>query len=154
MIIKLRDLEELGYSEFAGTQSASAFGVEEAGAEIAGELSYSLEAGVSDGGFWARGTLRLPVILCCVNCLEKFTTEISVPDFAMQTELDGMDWIDLTEWLREDILLNLPPYPKCDSDGGKICPVRFTPVEHAPVIEEKPAEGSVWSALDEITRKN
>ena len=29
--------------------------------------------------------------------------------------------VDLTPFMREDILLNLPAHPHCDRDGGRIC---------------------------------
>lgn len=153
MIVKLRELE-YGPSEFSGEVSAEFLDIEDVNTQLAGNLFYDLEVGVSDGGFWAHGSLRLPVLLTCVNCLEKFETEIVVSDFGMQTELDGKEQIDLTEWLREDILLNLPPYPKCDLGGEKTCPIRFTPVEYAPVVNEKPADSSAWSALDKIEKQN
>src|SRR2546423_9102190 len=46
-----------------------------------------------------------------------FRSEIKVPAFALHTELHGPENIDITPFLREDILLNLPPYPHCDRDG-------------------------------------
>jgi uncharacterized protein len=86
-----------------------------------GPLHYNLDVGVSDGALWANGAITQKVELGCVACLEKFEHEISVPAFALHTELHGPETVDITPFMREDILLNLPPYPRCDRDGGRAC---------------------------------
>ena len=51
--------------------------------------------------------------------------------------------------MREDVLLNLPPYPHCDRDGGRVCPVpeeRVTAANDEP-LEVRPPD---WSALDKL----
>jgi uncharacterized metal-binding protein YceD (DUF177 family) len=72
-------------------------------------LRYNLDVGISSGAFWASGTLAQPVELRCVSCLETFTHTIEVHAFAVHIELTGPETIDLTPFMREDILLNLPP---------------------------------------------
>jgi uncharacterized metal-binding protein YceD (DUF177 family) len=86
-----------------------------------GPLHYNLDLGVSDGALWANGAITQKVELRCVACLEKFEHEISVPAFALHTELHGPETVDITPFMREDILLNLPAYPRCDRDGGRAC---------------------------------
>jgi len=86
-----------------------------------GPLKYDLNAGVSGGALWLQGSLQQTVELECVSCLERFAHEIHVPDFALHTELTGPEAVDISPYLREDILLNLPPYPHCDRDGGNVC---------------------------------
>ncbi len=86
-----------------------------------GALRYALDVGVSAGALWAQGAIAQTVELSCVGCLDKFEHEISVPAFALHTELRGPETIDITPFLREDILLNLPAYPHCDRDGGRTC---------------------------------
>jgi uncharacterized metal-binding protein YceD (DUF177 family) len=86
-----------------------------------GPMRYSLDLGVSDGALWANGTIAQTVELSCVACLEKFEHEIRVPAFALHTELRGPETVDITPFMREDILLNLLPYPHCDRDGGRVC---------------------------------
>ena len=83
-----------------------------------GPMRYNLDLGISDGALWANGTLAQTVELSCVACLEKFEHEIKVPAFALHTELRGPETVDITPFMREDILLNLPPYPHCDREGG------------------------------------
>ncbi len=114
-----------------------------------GPLRYQLDVGISEGALWANGELTQPVELRCVRCLETFPFEIVAKDFALHTDLTGPELIDLTPFMREDILLNLPPYPHCDREGGRICPV-------PEVIKQTKADGVLaepppdWSALDKL----
>ena len=113
-----------------------------------GPMRYSLDLGVSDGALWANGTIAQTVELSCVACLEKFDYEIKVPAFALHTELHGPENVDITPFMREDILLNLPPYPHCDRDGGRVC--------KGATVETTSDDGTAkaaWSALDKLKLK-
>ena len=85
-------------------------------------VRYSLDVGVSDGGLFATGRIAVDLDLTCVSCLEHFTLPLHVDNFACQVELTGPEEIDLTEALKEDILLALPPHPRCDWSGKEKCP--------------------------------
>ena len=91
------------------------------GVRCAGPMKYEIEVGVAEDSLWANGVLRQPVELTCVGCLEKFVHEIKVPAFAVHTELRGPETVDLSPFMREDLLLNLPAHPRCDADGGRKC---------------------------------
>jgi uncharacterized metal-binding protein YceD (DUF177 family) len=87
----------------------------------AGPMRYSIDLGVAEGALWVNGSLKQPVELSCVACLEKFVHEIRIPSFALHTELHGPETVDLSPFMREDILLNLPAHPRCDREGGRTC---------------------------------
>ncbi len=110
----------------------------------AGPLSYKLDIGVGEGSLWASGSLSQPVELRCVSCLEKFGHEIKIPAFAVHTELRGPEIIDLTPFIREDLLLNLPPHPHCDRNGDRVCKAPRSATKPEP--KRKPD----WSALDRL----
>jgi uncharacterized metal-binding protein YceD (DUF177 family) len=113
-----------------------------------GPMRYSLDLGVSDGALWASGTIAQMVELSCVACLEQFEHEINVSAFALHTELHGPETVDITPFMREDILLNLPPYPHCDRDGGRVC--KAAKVETSGDTGTGKAD---WSALDKLKLK-
>ena len=116
-----------------------------------GPLRYALEVGVSEGALWARGSLAQPVELPCVSCLERFAHTIKVPDFALHMDLVGPETIDLGPSIREDLLLNLPAYPHCDRDGGRVCPAPQKQPERTEVDEKlEEARKPDWSALDKL----
>jgi uncharacterized protein len=115
----------------------------------AGPLRYSLDVGISEGALWASGSLAQPVELECVACLEHFEHTIEVPEFAVHQDLAGPEVVDLTPAAREDILLNLPPYPRCDRHGGRICPKPT--VQHlADADEQSEQPKRDWGALDKL----
>jgi uncharacterized metal-binding protein YceD (DUF177 family) len=77
--------------------------------------------------------------------LEKFVYEIRVPAFAAHTELPGPETVNLTPFIREDLLLNLPAHPRCNRDGNRVCKAKLPePVEQ----DTKPKLD--WSALDKL----
>ena len=117
--------------------------------QCAGPLRYALDLGISGHALWAKGELTQPVELHCVRCLEAFPFDLRVKDFAVHLELSGPEMVDLTPFMREDLLLNLPAYPHCDREGGRVCPVpevlrRKTSDE---VLEARPPD---WNALDQL----
>jgi uncharacterized metal-binding protein YceD (DUF177 family) len=114
-----------------------------------GPLSYKIDIGVSGGALWATGSLRQKVELQCVACLEKFVHKLSVPAFAMRTELQGPETIDLTPFMREDLLLNLPAHPRCDRDGGRVCKA----AQAQPATQDTNRK-SDWSELDKLNIEN
>jgi uncharacterized metal-binding protein YceD (DUF177 family) len=114
-------------------------------------LHYDIEIGLSDGSLWANGSLKQPVELSCVSCLEKFDYEIKVPAFALHTELHGPETVDLTPFMREDILLNLPAHPRCDREGGRVCKAASATLNIANESEAKREHD--WEALDKLKLK-
>jgi uncharacterized protein len=113
-----------------------------------GPLRYSLDLGISEGSLWATGSLAQPVELKCVRCLEPFKFDIEVKAFSIHHELAGPEVIDLTPYVREDILLNLPAHPHCDREGGRTCPAAVAaPAAPAEADGKRPPD---WSALDKL----
>jgi len=121
-----------------------------------GPVHYSLDVGLSGDGLFATGTLEVELERECVNCLEKFTYPLRVADFATQVELNGQEIVDLTPQVREDILLNLPNYPRCDWDGRKVCEgaLKFRKTAGDTAERELPAPASeAWNELDKLRVK-
>jgi uncharacterized protein len=131
-----------------GDEDCPLHDLEEEGIRCAGRLHYTIDLGVAGGALWARGSLSQPVELSCVSCLEKFVHEIQVPGFAVHTELQGPETVDLTPFMREDLLLNLPAHPRCDRDGNRICNAK-----QPETAEQDTKRKSDWSALDKLKLK-
>ncbi len=121
-------------------------------ARSAGPIAYSLDIGLSDGGLFSTGTLSVPLDLECVACLERFPFTLEIADFACQVELTGRETVDLTEYIREDTLLALPPHPHCDWSGERDCKGSFrqkTETADEPLSDTR----EVWGALDQLKLK-
>ena len=136
-----------------GEESAHILGLQDESVEVLTPISYVLDIGLSHGGLFATGALATDLEMECVCCLNRFRFPLRVPNFAVQVELSNAESVDLTENLREDILLALPPYPHCDWDGARPCPgVRVI----AQIREQEPAaepEGeNPWATLDRLNQ--
>lgn len=147
MKVHLRQIPTEGL-HLEGEESCPIPDLEKDGVVCAGPLQYSLDLGITEGALWANGSLIQPVELACVACLQRFAHTIRVPQFALHTELGGPEEVDLTPFVREDILLSLPAYPRCDRDGGKVCPAPPRTPEPDPEVTE--ARKPDWSALDKL----
>ena len=114
-------------------------------------VRYALDIGLSDGGLFATGKLAVDLNVECVACTKKFTYPLRINDFAMQKELHGPEIVDLTDQMREDILLALPPYPRCDWNGQSVCKGAAREIIET---TESPSESHTWDELDKLKFKS
>ncbi|HEY0789823.1 MAG TPA: hypothetical protein VGD78_02055 [Chthoniobacterales bacterium] len=113
-------------------------------------VAYDVEVGVSGSSLFATGRLSVTLEMECVSCLRRFRHDLVVPDFAAQIDVTGPEVVDLTPYVREDILLVLPAHPRCDWDGKTICPGPRTDG----LRTEEPAQvPSAWDALADLDLK-
>ena len=130
-----------------GEDPASVLDLHDPTTQPCGPLRYALDVGLSEGGLFATGHLEGDFRLQCVKCLEPFEYKVEVPNFACQVELEGAEEVDLTESLREDIVLALPAHPHCDWSGSKRCSgLHVLPEQPLPAETPRP----VWDALDNL----
>jgi uncharacterized protein len=150
MKVHLRQIPDEGL-HLEGEEDCPIADVETEDMVCAGPMRYSLDVGVSEGALWGNGSLAQPVKVRCVACLEQFEHTVEVPDFAIHTDLGGPEVIDLTPYAREDILLNLPAYPRCDRSGDRVCPAADKLQELSGANDDaNPARKPDWSALDKL----
>jgi uncharacterized protein len=123
------------------------------GVRCTGPLRYALDLGISEGALWATGSLAQPVELTCVRCLEPFLFDIEAKAFSIHLDLTGPELIDLTPYLREDILLNLPAHPHCDREGGRVCPAQKVTEEGTAPPDADEKRQPDWSVLDKLKLK-
>lgn len=88
-------------------------------------LKYQLEVQELDDSLLVQGKLTLLLDCECVRCLKAFEHRVEFKDWACLIPLKGEeavkvdgDTVDLTPFLREDILLELPQHPLCKPDCG------------------------------------
>ena len=105
--------------------------------QFTGPLAYNLTAESLDDALLVRGELALPLELTCVRCLKKFSSPLRLDDWACHLPLTGEDavsvsndLVNLTPYVREDILLTLPQHPLCETEcGGLKLPKRKAPAK-------------------------
>lgn len=144
-----------------GEEKGDILDIQDALVRPLGPVRYSLDVGLSDGGLFATGELEADIEFECVVCLERFEQTLRVPNFAVQVDLGTSESVDLTEEVREDILLALPYHPHCDWDGKKACTgMRHATLEQGAQPSADPSENegggpgekNPWATLDELTK--
>ena len=86
-------------------------------------LHYDLQAEELADSVLVQGKLELTLDCECVRCLKSFEKTIELPNWALHLPLEGEektvvenDCIDLTPFVREDMLLEFPQHPLCRPD--------------------------------------
>lgn len=106
-----------------------------------GGVRYRLKAQVFGTELLVRGRLEQDFDLVCSRCGKDFDDTIRVEDFTASFEVaENSPEVDVTEEIRESVLLELPNFPLCD--------------ENCVGIEQKsemPTDDR-WGALDALTK--
>ena len=152
MIIQLDKLPEQGMT-FEGAEPPDVLALEQS-AEFHpdGPLEYDLYVQLVDGVLIVRGTVSAAMRGCCARCTQIFSTTVSDSGFLRDySDLQDMEEVDITEDLREAILLNLPRFPLCDETCRGLCPQCGTDLNEEPCGCSKGETGGAWDALDNLS---
>jgi uncharacterized protein len=86
-------------------------------------LIYNLEVEKLDKGLLVRGKLGMVLDCQCVRCLKPFGYRLKLEEWAAHLPLEGEeaveiinDCVDLTPFIRDDILLAFPQHPLCEAE--------------------------------------
>ena len=118
-------------------------------------LRYDLTVELLNDAVLATGSMVLPLECECARCLKKFASEIRLAGWAVHLPLEGEDkvsvendCVDLTPFIREDILLDFPQHPLCKPEcaGLKSKTARAAKARPKPSLE-------VWAKLDKLKLK-
>lgn len=158
LVIELRSLPAEG-KDLAGSLPPSFFGLAESDTiQAISPLRFSLHVEKDDGDLLVSGELEATFSLQCGRCTESFPHRIHLTDYATELEIGEGLTIDLTEALREDMLLALPSYPRCE-DGNvqpRECPAqgRFQSASDDGASDQPPRQDrAVWEVLDQLQKK-
>jgi uncharacterized protein len=135
------------------------------GVELARPLEVDLEARSVGEGVLLRGTLRTTVRLACRRCLSP--VEKDVDEEVNLLFVEGMgedddtggevyplpprgDEVDLTEAVREQVLLDMPEYALCREECRGLCPTCGANLNEGACECVPEAAPSPWEALRQI----
>ncbi len=153
LVVNLRHLEEHNVS-LCGELPVDELDVE-TGDEmihVTQPLRYDLEIQKLEGSLLVRGSLRFALECQCVRCLKPFTRELELKGWTCHLPFEGEDQVtvsndcvDLTPFVREDMLLEFPQHPLCKPDCGGLKTKIGRARENADEITP-----SAWSELDKL----
>jgi uncharacterized protein len=152
MRINLREIPEEGVS-LHGELLEDIFQLEPVHPQPSSPVRYELQAEIVGETVVVRGCLEVDFGMTCVRCLDPFRFHVHLPETLYAEEIAGRETIDLTECIREDILLALPDHPHCEeADPPRICPAQGLFEAPAESADEKAGGGSQgrrpWADLE------
>lgn len=127
--------------------------------QAAGPLNYDITVIRDEDSLIITGEISALFELQCGRCTERFQTEITLNPYGQDIPLENDSHVDLTSTLREDILLALPNYPRCETGTvtPRECPAdgQFDAPQESPESQsDQPENGKVWEALDHLNKPN
>ena len=129
------------------------FGVQDEMIRLEKPLKYDLQVEQLHDSVLVTGSLKLVLDCECVRCLKPFAYKLEMKGWALHLPLEGEDkvsvlndCIDLTPFVREDMLIEFPQHPLCKPECAGL--KKKTKVQKAGAEEEKPP--SPWTELDKL----
>ena len=153
--VNLRHLEEHGIHLQGELPVAGLdLGVNDELIRVERPLRYDLAVERLNNAVLVTGSLVLPLDCDCARCLKKFKTELKLAGWALHLPLEGEDQVpvdndcvDLTPFIREDILLDFPRHPLCRPEcAGLKNKARQSQAGENPAL-------NVWAELDKLKLK-
>ena len=83
-------------------------------------FAYDLKVSKVSNELLIRGEVELPLSCVCDSCLQDFDHSVVTDDICHVIE-NPPDTVDLTNYIREDILLAVPQIYVCDDDCKGLC---------------------------------
>lgn len=121
IVIRIHTLDK-NWKEFAGTEPSSFLEIEDSEMmSFPVAMNYELRASLVNGGVLVEGRVWTEIEAQCGRCLERFRREVvndGVCHFYSEPEDDELD---ISEDLREDMVLMLPLNPLCNDDCKGLC---------------------------------
>ena len=120
-------------------------------------LTYDLTVRLDDGDVIVEGTVAASFSIQCCRCANRMPWRVILDPYLTCDHQEGHT-LDLTSQLREDILLALPGYPRCEESNVEPQPCQtegaFAPEsDFIPLTGEEPSDTpkpNVWEALDRL----
>lgn len=160
LIIDLATLPEEGEA-FAGELDGALFDLPKGDALSVGPMQYDLWVQRFESELLATGSISAPFEFTCVVTLKPFVKTIRLPQAAVSIEIGNSGQIDISEALREEILIEFPTDPRCDEgDVPEPCEIdsRYLAVDKPGQDDLSIAPRSEgddrWSALNDLTGLN
>ena len=157
LIIQLEDFPEEG-RYLQGEVDGAVFGIDNDEIRSAGPIRYEFDTQLYENELVLRGSLATEFDMRCNRCLAHFAYTAEIPDLTLSFDVKGKACLDVTEALREELVLVLPSYPKCEHAGldceenDIIRDFRLAKDPETGVELPTPSGNSVWDALDKLPK--
>ena len=145
----------------SGTEDAAFLELDEAGGfpcEIIGKVRYDLNASLARRDLLVTGSALVSIKTQCALCLKEITVEAGSREICIFREKVPDEIVDITDDIREDILLSIPERFKCSEACRGLCPGCGADLNGEPCRCKKnsrkktaaPKPDHTWDALDKL----
>ena len=125
--------------------------------QVTQPLEYDLEVQKLEDGLLVQGQLRLALDCLCVRCLKPFRHHLELDNWTCHLPLQGEnrvavvnDCVDLTPYVREDILLEFPRHPLCKPECRGLPGTAIGKSNNASGTGKKEAGSPAWAELNKL----
>lgn len=120
-------------------------------------VEYQLEVEKLEESILVRGSVVVDMECDCVRCLKTFPYKMDLEEWTCHLELEGEekveiknDTIDLTPYLREDILLGFPRHPLCNAECEGLQKRGVRKVKKTGGTSQNANDKSAWAELNRL----
>jgi uncharacterized protein len=125
--------------------------------QVAQPLEYDLEVQKLEDGLLVQGSLLLNLECECVRCLKPFQHRLELDGWACHLPLQGEDCavavndcVDLTPYVREDILLEFPRHPLCNVECRGLPKTSIGKSRNTSGTGKTEVGSSAWAELNKL----
>ncbi len=156
LIISLEEFPPEGL-HLVGELDAALFSLDE-GEDVmsVSPLRYDLQVQLFETELLVHGSIEADFRFRCVRCLSSMDYTMSLDSIALSEDVSQKLALDVTDELRDELLLELPHYPKCEMVDAnceinhEILDFRLDKDPQTGVESATASRESVWDALDEL----
>lgn len=154
VIIHISQLEKAHVLDFEGVLNAEIFEIEDSEfLKMHDDLHYKFQCRYHVGGIELNGKVWTMVQSKCGRCLKEVQEKVEAELKLFFDEIKGIEDLDVTEELREELILEIPMNFICSEDCLGLCPSCGINLNEKKCscnqVEQK--EPSVWDALDDLS---
>ncbi len=146
-------------TEFSGKISSRDLGLAVSNSAVAIKfddfIEYQLYVSCVSDGILVAGKVKVGVKTDCVRCLAHYNFILEANDVCHFYEHVKSDELDITEDIREDLLISLPSKFLCGQECSGLCPscgknLNNEKCDCTVIPETDDEEENPWSALDKL----
>lgn len=108
--------------EIQTEESKNFINIDDKNVEFIDPISISLKIDLAADELIINGVIKTNVELVCSRCLKKTKQSLVSNKFNLMLDVRDIDNVDISDDIREEILMLLPVKPLCRDDCSGICP--------------------------------
>lgn len=155
MLIEISKIPPEGL-HFVGSEDPSILELDaEENISLQGPVQYELFVEIANKTLVVTGKISLEIAIACSRCTDLFPITIQDAEFVRDYELTpNIETVDVTEDIREGILLNIPHFALCRPDCRGLCPQCKANLNHETCKCKTAAANEDWHTLDSLLEED